>query len=680
MSDIVIKKLDFPNNVREKPGMYVASTTNSTVIVREMIDNALDELLNKYAKNVRILSDNKNYWFSVMDDGRGIPIYLDDKHPGKDQEITIDLFGSLHTSGKFDAEETTLGTHGLGVSATNALSEHFIVVVDISRNRSTKANPKWIDDKIAIGGRYYLQHNSRGLLVHKDVYGSWGEVSEYLLNLGVSESALFHSMDNFSSLVMCKPDSVIFSDRKSLYNDRELKLSKMLDPEQHIHFNDTEIQPFNMKTDSFKGVKFLDDAVFELSFSFNSEYEYHGRTRTSKNEFKVAFGYSQSDYNMASDGSVNTLDTTEGYHVNTLGKFIQRGFNECLPDMDAKDATYGLRYFVLVTTNAAEYTSQDKVKLGRIYGLDEKELYAKFLKEFKRIVRDNSDYFNGLCIRINEYKATIGALSQKALVKSVVVMGDDKRNAGLGAKVFDCSSRDREKCELFIVEGKSAAGSLLQARDTKLHAILPLRGKVLNASGVELETALKNKEILSMINVIGCGVHPYVDIKQRRYGKIIVASDSDIDGLHIQVLVLGAFSKFLPEIIESGMLFIGLAPLYEQVLKGETKYYWLDKMEGFQETKSFNRYKGLGSCPPKTLYNTLLDPAQRRLIQITPENIDKAVEMLQSAYVKRELMIESGVFDTDVFKDIQDNEIDDIIKYNPNLIDGESLENMNEDM
>lgn len=678
MSDIVIQKLEYPNNVRFKASMYLGDTTTPTTAIREIIDNSLDEAMNGFADKVIINIDDNTFWNSSLDNGRGIPIYKDADKEG-DEEITTDIFSKLHSGGKFEANLVSIGTFGIGSAATNAVSDDFIAVINIPNNTNTREKPEWIKEGIAKGDDTYLLHFKRGLF-HNKFTSKYQEVKDYLLELGIKEYQIPNDFSSWSSFVLCKPDSTIFSSLKSKYKERELQLQKMLNPNIDLQFNGKQVEIFDITKDSFKQTQFFNDKVFSLTVDYEAPYEYHGQSRTSKNRFIVAFGYSQNDFSTVTDGSVNTLDTPDGYHVNLASRLLQKSFKDIFPDMEAKDAIYGLRLFCLVMTNASEYTSQDKVRLGRIYGINEADLQSLFKRELIKIVNENKEYFESLCLRINEYKATIGTLSQKNFVKSVVIYGDDKRAKGLGAQVFDCSSKNREECELFIAEGKSAGGSIIAARDSKFHAVLPLRGKLFNSSNAELEEALNNKEIRSMINCIGVGISPYVDLSKRRYGKVIIACDADCDGLHIQVLVLGAFAKFLPELIEAGMLYLGLAPIYEQKINGQTNYYWLDKMDGFQHNKSFLRYKGLGSCPPKTLRDTLINKDQRRLIQITPENINEAVNLLQDAYLRRELMVENGVVDFNAMQSVSEEDVDDLLKYSPQSLSVEEYEIANQNL
>lgn len=476
-------------------------------------------------------------------------------------------------------------------------------------------------------------------------------------------------MDNiwWSSTTICKPDASIFTSLKIKYNPRALRLTKLFNSNIDIIYNGESIDSYNITRDSFEGVKFVGNKHFEMKFDYNTTFQLRGLEKELKSTWYINFGYSQEDFSTGTDASVNTLDTPEGYHVRLIGRFFAQAFRETYSILSGDDYKYGIRFFTLVFANHAEYTSQTKEKLATIYGIDEYKLYHEYFKpQFIKLTKAYPDEFEGIVNRIIEYKRAMGKLAVKDFVNSVVIMGDDKRSRGMGDIIMDCSSRDRETAELFIVEGRSAGGcfrsgtkiktlnrgevkieevtpndwvlttdrdgamlpakinksfitkytsdlvrvtldtgefvectpdhkfqlrsgeykeakdlesgeslmpyyekllscsvksiefielnfsepvwdlevnhenhnfplsigvmvhnSIQKCRNTKNQALLPLRGKVLNVSNLEIEDALNNREILAMINGIGVGIHPFTDLSKRRYGKIIIATDAD---------------------------------------------------------------------------------------------------------------------------------------------------------
>lgn len=685
--NIEISKLKFPDFIREKPGMYIGETTHPTNIVRELIDNSIDEAINKFADKINILVDNKSNYSLIQDNGRGIPIYLDNDYVGEDREITMSLFSETHVGGKFNAQLASVGIHGVGSKATNALSDSFIVIVNIDNYKTDKQLPKWINDELTNSEkRFYILSASKGIFIKSRILTKSELIDTVSNGIDIFEklpTEFINQIDNsdwWSSTVICKPDSEIFESVKCKYNVRSLKLTKLFNNDISIIYNGTEVTPYNFKTDSFDGMEFINDnRHYEIKFDFENDFELRGQDKKLRSTWYINFGYSKDDFNLGTDGSVNTLETTTGYHVRLIGKFLAQAFREVYPMLSGDDYRYGIRYFTLVFTNHAEYTSQDKVNLGRIYGVDEYKLYTNYFKpKFMELVKTYQDEFDAIVNRIIEYKKTIGKLATKDFVNSVVVMGDDRRSKNACDAIYDCSTSNRDEAELFIVEGKSASSGMLKSRNVKINSVLPLRGKVLNVSNLELEDALNNKEILNMINGIGVGIHPFVDLSKRRYGKIIITTDADIDGSHIALLVCGAFAHFLPEVIEAGMLYIALAPLYEQKVKGKPTYHW-DESTLLPRYHTI-RYKGIGSCDPYVLKDTVINPETRRLIKVTMKDKDKALELLRDKNARKDLMIKEGilVLDGDKSYDFDSVDIEDSINASNDGFDYTDVKEMEE--
>lgn len=657
---IEIISLEFPESIHKRSGMYIGSNKNPDVIVREPIDNCLDEAGFGYCNKIHI--NTKSSYVVIADNGRGLPVYNNEK----DEPIVNDILTKLHTGGKFafaksvDKEVFSLGLNGVGCKASNALSEDYIVVINVQKSVSSAPNKEYSE---MINSSLKDPEDSPFFIIHyKDGYFQKSFITEpvgitdYLASVS-KDIKLPDNFTEFSTIVVMKPSQRFFETTKVTYDIRELKLSKLLNPEVNIIFNGDSISKFDFKTDSMPNTDFFAGKTFSFDVTVPAHLwdkvvtsneqvtvmtptEYDNFNPISK--FKVFFGFSNTDFSMVTDGSVNKLETKTGAHINKTVDMIGKALSDRYNTISPNDVKFGLRSFVLFFghNDVLNYSGQTKERLGSIRAFNDNVAFPEFKKQLTKLMKDEEAYFDALVVRLNEYKLAIGKMSQKDFVNATVIYGDDKRSRGLGVAIAECSSKNREECELFITEGKSAGGNLKQARDTRIHAILPLKGKVLNSSDSELEDALKNPEILSMINGIGVGVHPYVDLSKRRYGKVIIASDADVDGNHISALILGAFATHLPEVIDSGLLYIGLAPLFEQ----DGKYIW-DESE-VNKSKHFNRYKGLGSCSPKVLKDTLIDKSTRRLVRVTNDNIDKALELLRSSYSRKLLMIENGIFDS----------------------------------
>lgn len=576
-ADIV--SLDYPDNIRKRPGMYIGSVDSPDVITREPVDNSLDEALAGFASQVTIETDNNTYFTFVADDGRGLPVYEAVKEKGNEVdklEISRFAFAKTHVGSKFGNEngEFSLGLNGVGTSATNALSEHFLVIVNLAKKTEENMAP-WIRDEFVKQGKkdlYYYMSYSRGIFQKSGVAKLPEIYVDYEEALGFNVPASVLEF-NFSTLTIFKPDNKIFETLKSSYSPRELKLAKMLHPHLNVMHNGKSVEPFEVRTDSFIKTTMLDDKVFEFTFEMPINPTIDGVLIKDihKLRFQVYIGYSQDDFSNKFDGSVNLLDTVEGVHINNMVANFTKVLSQKAKILSPGDCDKGLRLFVLcMSTVPPDYIGQTKEKLGGIKGYKRNDSYDYVLAEVNKLVKTNPEYFNALVERLIEYKKLSGNLAIKDLIERSVIMGDDKRSQGLGKAIKDCSTRDREQATLFIVEGDSAGGTVIDARDGRFQAVLALRGKTLNASSdsVDIEAALNNPEIKSMINSIGVGIDPYVDLTKRRYGRICILTDADTDGSHIANLILFAFAKFLPQVIEDGMLYIAQAPIASEVVKG----------------------------------------------------------------------------------------------------------------
>ena len=315
-----------------------------------------------------------------------------------------------------------------------------------------------------------------------------------------------------------------------------------------------------------------------------------------------------------------------------------------------------MRLFVLNFAIEPLFNSQDKTKLSRWEdrGYNETEVIKAISSAFLKLMKENQPYFDLLCERIIEYKKATSKLSNIELLKSHIVMGDDsdskRTKAGQMRKVFGCTTRDYDKAELYIVEGLSAGGNLIARRNTKYQAILPIRGKLKNTSGMEDTDLVSNAEVLAIINTIGVGAGAIVDVSKARYGKVIIAVDADSDGAHIQNLVAGLFYMHLPELIKAGKLYVLETPYYEWHHDKKVEFFYYDEKDkiDFNKGRVF-KLKGLGSSDPDVAEKYMLDANHRRIVQIVydPEReleIREASRLLYSSDARRELMYERGVF------------------------------------
>ena len=617
-----IKVLEGLEAVRKRPAMYIGDVGKRGLhhLVYEVVDNSIDEALAGHCSKI-ITTFNSDGSVTVEDNGRGIPVGLhkEEKKPAVEVVMTV-----LHAGGKFDKDSYKVsgGLHGVGVSVVNALSEWL-----------------WVEVK-------------RDGKKHKQDY-----------KIGVTQNKLKTTGDTkkTGTKVCFLPDQSIFQEMVFEYNIiaerlRELAyLNKgvkiVLRDERH---EETEEESFRFKGGLSDFVKYLDtnnNPLHNKIITVNKE----------KTEVPVeaALRYS-STYNDNILTFVNNINTIEGgTHLSGFRSALTRSMNNYAIKnnlikakknekitLSGEDFREGLTAILSVKIAEPQFEGQTKTKLGNgeVKGLVDTVVYEgilEFLEQNPSIGR-----------RIIE-KALLAARSRSAARKARELI---RRKSALGGsslpgKLADCSNRDPEWCELYLVEGDSAGGSAKQGRDRKTQAILPLRGKVINAEKARIDKLLSNNEIQSMITAIGAGFGGSedeegeksagdFDIEKIRYHKIIIMTDADVDGSHIRTLLLTFFYRKMKEVIDNGHLYIALPPLY-RVSQGKKEAYVYDDNErdliikrmqkDNKNTKvSIQRYKGLGEMNADQLWDTTMDPDRRTLLKVTVESAEEAVKTFQN--------------------------------------------------
>lgn len=615
--------------VRKRPAMYIGSTNSSGLhhLVWEVVDNAVDEALSGYGKNITVTL-HKDGSCSVLDEGRGIPVGINKETGRPGVEI---VFTELHAGGKFNSSvyKSAGGLHGVGASVTNALSD-------------------WVDVTVfQDGGIYHLRFENGGHLVTP------------LEKIGESKK--------HGTLVRFKPDGTIFSTTDFKY--------------------DTIASHLQESAFLMKGVRFIiyDERSGDKQEFFyqNGLVEYITNLNDEKNpiidvvsfsevdpitniETEIALQYCYEDYNETIYSYVNNVKTIDGgTHESGFRTGITRAVNDFGEmvgmlkgkKLEGSDVREGLTAIISlkVPEELLEFEGQTKGKLGTpvANSVVSNLIYNKFtyyLTENKesamRILKKCVDSQQA---RVAARKAKDEARSSKKANKQEVILSD---------KLTPAQSKDYLKNELFIVEGDSAGGTAKKGRDRIHQAILPLRGKPLNTDSISLDKLLHNEEIATIINTVGAGFGQSFDIEDIRYGKIIIMTDADTDGAHIQTLLLTFFYHYMRQLITSGHIYIAVPPLY-RIYKEEGKkliqeYAWDD--EGLAAAKKkvganckINRYKGLGEMDAIQLKETTMDPKTRFLIQVDindPFLVEKRVKILMGndASVRRKWVEENVNF------------------------------------
>ncbi len=595
-----IQVLEGLEAVRKRPGMYIATTASAGLhhLVWEIVDNSIDEALAGFANKI-IVNIEKGDIIEVIDNGRGMPVGIHEK-TGISAVETI--FTVLHAGGKFGggAYKVSGGLHGVGASVVNALSE-------------------WLEVHVKRNGKvYYVRFENGGHTVHPlSEVGTCGE-------------------DEHGSTVRFKADPTIFTETTVYDYERiytRLQELAFLNPFLVIEFNDKRGEEVRHHEFEYEGgiseyVKFLNK---DKTLLFEKPFYCTGAEGDISAEVSLVYneGYTPNIFSFCNNVNTHEGGTHEEGFRNTLTRVINnyaKNANMIKKDeemLQGEDVREGITAVISVRHPDPQYEGQTKTKLGN--SEVRRIVSSIFGTQFERYLMENP----------NEAKTIV----EKCIVASHARMAAKKARettrrknsleaSNMPEKLTDCSSRNPELNEIYIVEGDSAGGSAKQGRDPKHQAILPLRGKILNVEKARLHQILDNAEIRAMITAFGCGVGDELDLSKLRYHKIVIMTDADVDGAHIRILLLTFFYRFFREVIEGGYVYVAQPPLY-RIQKGNAiKYAYSDEeldrlKEEFGERVSLQRYKGLGEMDAEQLWETTMDPSTRTLLQV---NIDNAIE------------------------------------------------------
>ncbi|MGB8454224.1 MAG: DNA gyrase subunit B [Anaerocolumna sp.] len=599
--------------VRKRPGMYIGSTGSRGLhhLIWEIIDNAIDEHLAGFCTQINILLQ-KDGGITIQDNGRGVPV---DIHPTKKIPTARVVYTILHAGGKFGGSvyKVSGGLHGVGASVVNALSSRMIIEI--------RRDGKIYRDEYQNGG-YAVAQLVDGLL---PVVGKCNKSDTGTKVTFYPDETIFETVEFKADTIKKKLKEIAFLNKNLLMcftdaNTREeVSYQEEFGIKSFVAYLNREAAPLHDEPVYVEGVS----GEIEVEVAFQYTGSYTEQINAYCNRINVVDG------GTLVTGFKTALTRIMNQYARELGVLKDKDEN-----FDGKDIRNGLVAIISIKHPDPQFEGQTKTKLGNtdaksavdeVFAAEVQRYFDKNVEVLKNIL-DNS--MKSYAARRAGDKARTAVLKQLSDV--------DTRS-----KLASCSSKKPEECEVYIVEGDSAGGTVKTARNRRTQAVLPLRGKILNVEKSTLDKILLNNEIKSMIASFGCGIGDDFDITKLRFGKIIILTDADVDGAHISTLLLTFFYRFMPELILEGKVFRGLPPLYkvefETIVRGKKKKqseylfndFELEKFRKKPDNKILNlqRYKGLGEMDANQLWETTLNPETRILAQISISDTVEADEV-----------------------------------------------------
>ncbi|WP_235893311.1 DNA topoisomerase (ATP-hydrolyzing) subunit B [Staphylococcus carnosus] len=621
-----IQVLEGLEAVRKRPGMYIGSTSERGLhhLVWEIVDNSIDEALAGYADKIEVIIEKDN-WIRVTDNGRGIPVDIQEKMGRPAVEVILTV---LHAGGKFGGGgyKVSGGLHGVGSSVVNALSEDLEVYVHRNNKIYNQAYKRGIPqyDLKVIGE---TEHNGTEIRFKADpeIFTETTTYRYEVLQKRIRELAFLNKGIQISLRDERDEDNI---SEDSYHYEGGIKSYVELLNENKEPLFDEPVYVHDRK----------DDVEVEIAIQYNSGFTTN-LLSYANNIHTYEGGTHEDGFKRALTRVLNSYGTKSGL------------IKEDKERLSGEDTREGMTAIVSIKNEDPQFEGQTKTKLGnsevrqivdRLFAED----MERFLYEHPQVARIIIE--KGLMAS----RARIAAKKAREVTRRKSAL----EVSSLPGKLADCSSKNPEESEIFLVEGDSAGGSTKLGRDSRTQAILPLRGKILNVEKSRLDRILNNNEIRSMITAFGTGIGGEFDISKARYHKIVIMTDADVDGAHIRTLLLTFFYRFMRPLIEAGYVYIAQPPLFK-LTQGKQKYYVFNERE-LEKLKSelkptpkwsISRYKGLGEMDADQLWETTMNPEHRSMLQVTLEDAieaDTTFEMLMGDVVenRRQFIEDNAVY------------------------------------
>ena len=587
--------------VRKRPGMYIGSTSERGLhhLVYEIVDNSVDEALAGYCTHIRVIVHPDNS-VTVVDDGRGIPVGINAKAGKPAVEV---VFTMLHAGGKFGGGgyKVSGGLHGVGASVVNALSEYLEV-------------------EIFKQGKIYKQRYERGKVCYKLEIA--GECDPYLTGTQVT----------------FMPDPEVFETTIFDYDTLKQRLRETAFLTKGLKITLTDEREDPVREHSFHYEGGIKEFVSYLNRGKTPLYDDIIYCEGEKDGVLVEVALQHNEgYNESTYSFVNNIVTPEGgTHMTGFRNALTKTFNDygrsnkLLKDSEQNltgdDIREGLTAIISIKIGEPQFEGQTKQKLGNSEArgavesimTDQLSVYLEQHPQTGKMIIEKS---------VMAQRARDAARKARDLTRRKSALD----GMSLPGKLADCTDKNPDNCEIFIVEGDSAGGSAKTARTRATQAILPLRGKILNVEKARLDRIYGNAEIRAMITAFGTGIHDDFDISKLRYNRIIIMTDADVDGAHIATLLLTFFYRFMPELIKQGHVYLATPPLYKLEKNRKVWYAYSDEelnsileQVGRDQNNKIQRYKGLGEMDPDQLWETTMDPARRILKRVSMDKDDES--------------------------------------------------------